>query len=517
MHDDMQPIRLYEMDQCFKDGQIPCRWTANLGLGYGYPLYIFYSPLAYYAMEAVHLVGFPILISIKIIFILSFILSGLTMFLLARELWGSAGGFVSAAFYIYAPYHAVDTYVRGAVGEFWALIFLPLVLWAILKCIKMYSKKYALLLALSTAGILLSHNLTFIAFAPTALIWTFLLLTYYKKWRLFPKLMLSILSGVLLSAFYTIPLTIEKPLVHLDSMISGYFNYLAHFATITQLFFSGHWGYGPSQLGPFDNLSLSIGTLHWLLVVASLIILLKSKIYQKNRWLLIIIPFFLTIFTFSIFLTHSRSTFIWQTLDYLKYFQFPWRFLTLTILSASVLAGFPLFVVKKISHKIGISAILIMLVILFNANYFRPQNYIQITDQQKLSGKNWLIQTSASIYDYLPQTVTAPPANQAPNLPEIISGNAQINAFQKGSNWQAGTITAVSSATIQLPLFDYPGFKLLVDNQPTTFNHQNFLGLVSFQVAPGVHTFKISLADSPDRLIADILTIIGLLSLLLYV
>jgi len=70
MHDDMQPIRVLEMDKCFKDGQIPCRWVPDLGYGYGYPLYIYYSPLAYYLMEIFHLIGFSILNSIKIEFIL---------------------------------------------------------------------------------------------------------------------------------------------------------------------------------------------------------------------------------------------------------------------------------------------------------------------------------------------------------------------------------------------------------------------------------------------------------------
>src|SRR3972149_6939967 len=35
------------------------------------------------------------------------------------------GGVLSAIFYIWAPYHAVDVYVRGAMNEAWALVFFP--------------------------------------------------------------------------------------------------------------------------------------------------------------------------------------------------------------------------------------------------------------------------------------------------------------------------------------------------------------------------------------------------------
>ena len=47
-HDDVSIIRLYEMDRCFKDGQIPCRWVPDLGNLYGYPLFNYYAPLPYY-------------------------------------------------------------------------------------------------------------------------------------------------------------------------------------------------------------------------------------------------------------------------------------------------------------------------------------------------------------------------------------------------------------------------------------------------------------------------------------
>ena len=30
-HDDVQVIRLYEMNKCFTDHQLPCRWVPDLG------------------------------------------------------------------------------------------------------------------------------------------------------------------------------------------------------------------------------------------------------------------------------------------------------------------------------------------------------------------------------------------------------------------------------------------------------------------------------------------------------
>src|SRR5688572_23537107 len=48
MHDDVQVMRLYQMERCFQDGQIPCRWVPDMGAGYGHPLYNYHPVFAYY-------------------------------------------------------------------------------------------------------------------------------------------------------------------------------------------------------------------------------------------------------------------------------------------------------------------------------------------------------------------------------------------------------------------------------------------------------------------------------------
>ncbi len=63
----------------------------------------------------------PLLIGIGII------LSAIFMYLLAKEIFGEIGGIISSVAYIFAPYHSVDIYVRGAFPEFWSFVFLPLI------------------------------------------------------------------------------------------------------------------------------------------------------------------------------------------------------------------------------------------------------------------------------------------------------------------------------------------------------------------------------------------------------
>ncbi|MDD4106997.1 MAG: hypothetical protein PHX84_03615, partial [Candidatus Shapirobacteria bacterium] len=127
MHDDMQMIRQLEMEKCLKDGQIPCRWTPDLGYGYGYPLFNFYPPMPYLVGQIYRTVGFSFLTSIKLTAITQIILSSLFIYLLSSSIFGPIGGFISSLFYTYAPYHALNIFVRGAMNEAWAAVFFPLI------------------------------------------------------------------------------------------------------------------------------------------------------------------------------------------------------------------------------------------------------------------------------------------------------------------------------------------------------------------------------------------------------
>jgi len=462
-------------------------------------------------MEIIHLLGFQIIDSVKIGFILSFIFSGFSMFLLGRSLWGDLGGLVSALFYVYAPYRASDVYSRGAVGEFWALVFLPLIFWAILEFIKKEKFKYISFLALSFAGLLLTHNITSLAFTPWAILWGVFLCFFFRKKRLLSKLLLGGLWGFGLASFFILPVIFERHFVHIESMISGYFNYLAHFVSLKQLFFSSFWGYGSSELGPYDDLSFAIGTLHWLFAFLAIII---AFLLRKDDKFSFLVAFFLgAVFFFSAFMTHQRSVFIWNSLPFLSYFQFPWRFLVLVTFSSSILAGLIVGKIKTPEISFLMGFLMVFGVIFLNAFYFRPNEWYDISDKEKLSGALWERQLTTSIFDYLPIFAKSPPVKKAPSFPEIISGEGEVKEFRKGTNWQEGIISAKEEGVeVRLPLFYFPNFKVWVDGRETVIRYDNELGLITFDLPQGEHQFFAKLKNTLVRNLGDIFTLLSILS-----
>src|SRR3989344_260848 len=159
MHDDTQVVRVDQMFQALRLGQFPVRFVPDLGYGYGYPIFNFYNPLPYYFGSGFMFLGLDALIATKIMFIFPILLSGLTMYLLTRRYFSHLAALTAGLFYVYAPYHAVQVYIRGAVAEYWAYALLPLCLYAFLS-------RRRLLATISLALLILSHNLTAFMFIP---------------------------------------------------------------------------------------------------------------------------------------------------------------------------------------------------------------------------------------------------------------------------------------------------------------------------------------------------------------
>lgn len=511
-HDDVQVIRLHQMDKCFKDLQIPCRWVPDLGGMYGYPIFNYYAPLPYYFGEIVYLLTGSLLISVKVMFALSFLGSFIFMYLLARRFWGEIGGSFSAIFYSFAPYHAVDFYIRGAMGEMWGLLFFPALLWAVFRLHDKPKIINLLLTSIFVAALITSHNLSAFIFLPVVLILIIILFFKDRQIKFIWFAMASVILGLFLSAFYTLPMIFEKNLVHVDSTTSGYFYFTEHFKGIKRLILDQRWGYGSSVRevpgGERDNISFQIGTAHligWLLSLFSL-----KFLWKTNRQTALLIIFSSIVILLSIYMINPRSVSIWKMIEPLKFLQFPWRLLMLIILFISFVSGSIFLYLKSSRAKLWVFFSLIGTVVLLNFSYFRPEKFIQISEKELLTGKNWDRQIKRSILDYLPKSAKEPPAELADKRYEIVTGEAKVYDFKEGSNWISFKMETSGHTIIKLSQYYFPDWKIRVNNEEIKFNYKNnHLGLMNFILGKGSYQIEARLYNTPIRTMANFLTILG--------
>jgi len=483
-----------------------------MGYGYGYPQFNYYAPGVYYLGEVFHLVGFQFVDVVKILFIIGFVLSGIFMYVLVREIFGELPALVASLFYVYGPVRAVQVYVRGSLSEFWVAVFFPLVVWAAIKLVKSQKNNHLVLFSLSVGSMFVIHNLLPWFFLPVSLFIALFFLPKKNKLKSVTKLFWGIVLAFGLAAFFLIPVFLEIGYVHTETLLGGYFDYRRHFVSIKQLFLANNWGFGSSDIGSGDELNLALGLLHWPVAFLGILVLLAKR--KLDGIAKLVIPTSLAFLVF-VFLIHSRSHFVWEMFAVLAYLQFPWRFLVLTNFLLALLVGISAF---YFSENKKIAFVLVGLVFVFYGSFFAPKDWFPLSDREKFSGSNWERQLTISIFDYLPVSASAPPESKASELPEVLEGEASLLSYTRGSNFQEGKVVSTGKSLLRIPIFDFPGMVASVDGYEVPVlndcrGQKNCLGLVTIEVPSGEHIVKVRLTDTLPRTLGNVISLVSLIFL----
>lgn len=528
MHDDELIARLYGLHQALLGGQFPPRWIEGLGFGFGYPFYNFYPPLVYYVGEIFHFLGFSLINSTKIVMGLGFVLSGVFMYLLANQFFNKAAALISAVFYIYAPYHALDLYVRGALAEFYAFVFAPALFWSTYKLIKKSNLIWLAINSLFLAGLLLSHNLTAIIVIP----FNFVFFAYFCSWeknkkKTWLKYLLSGLVFVGLTAFFWMPALVEKKYTLVNEILTRELaSYRLHFVYLRQLWHSP-WGYGGSIFGLEDGISFEIGKLH--LIFALLSIPLTILLLKRKRWLGFVLGLFLVLLGLSIYMSSFHSQFIWDLLKPLWYLQFPWRFLILAVFFSSLIAGGVVDYLGQLLKKRylywSMLVVILSLVILNNYRYFQPSRYLSVSDGNYLTDTELKWRVSKMSFEFIPNTVatklsdigtTQIDINEdeiAEDVFKVVSGDVQARETLNTSHRKI--LATQGKGVIQFQTYYFPGWQAYVDGEAVPANPSGKLKLITVDIPEGEHQVEIIFTNTMIRSIANYLSLVSLAFLFL--
>jgi len=330
-HDGQDHVaRITNFYQNLQEGVLVPRWAGKLNWGYGHPILMFLYPIPSYLTSLFHYVGFSLVDSIKILFGIAFIASGLTMYLWIRNFLNPVAGFVAGILYMFAPYRFIDMYTRGAIGEHVAFVFPPLVLYFLLKSSKRNSYWYLFGGSLSLAGLILSHNAISLMFIPIIFLYSFYL---YFQTKIKRKFLISvgaiIFFGFSLAAFFWMPALLEGKYTLRDKIIAG--GYKTRFVPFLNLIRD------PEVYDGNIPFSMQVGVIQWVIILLSP--LTMFYLYKKKNILWIMIIGLLSIFIVSAFLIIEPSRVVWQNIQLLQNFQFPWRFLSVTVFVTAVLGA----------------------------------------------------------------------------------------------------------------------------------------------------------------------------------
>lgn len=522
MHDNAQVQRVYEVHKALFDGMFPVRWSADLGYGYGYPMFNYYAPLVYYLGALFYSIGFSAILSIKVVLVVGIILSGLGMFLLARKTWGTMAGLVASVLYIYLPYHALDMYVRGDFTEAFAYSLMPLLFYILIRVSETLKWQFVIYTSVCYAAIILSHNLTAFMISPFLLIFSAYLIYRQKqqrRQRVF-YLLLGLICGLLLSAFYWLPALTEIRYTNVQSVLQGGSDFHSNFVCPSQLWDSP-WMYGGSVPGCVDGLSFRIGKLHVIVSIAAFIVSLvvfllkKSVLERKTIWQMSGI---FSGLLFTVYMTLSFSLPIWNSLPFLVYFQFPWRFLLLVGFFSSLAGGFLICLIQNVSKKfiafkyvhLILAAIIICLSIGIYSKLFIPQYKYFLPDQYYTSHKNLTWNTSKDSDEYLPVGLQKPKSEKEALSYHPLTTNTPIfvkDLIQKTGFMRATVLTPISQNLV-LHIASFPAWHTYIDAKEVIYIP--IKKGIQIRIPPGLHQIDVVFKQTPIEVASDSISLAGI-------
>lgn len=447
-------IRLSAFFQSFREGQFPVRFLGRLNHSYGYPVANFLYPGFLYLGSFIHILGFSFPDTIKIILIGSVLTAVLFIYFWLKTSFSSLASFAGALGFLFAPYLVFDMYKRGSVGEILALAAAAAGFYSLDT-----GKRW--LFPLVVGFLIISHNSLALLILP--------MFIGYILARRVKGFWLPLVIGIGTATFFWFPALFERRYVVFDAVtVSNPADYFV----------------GGNSL----NLLGIVGAITLLLV------LFKQKVVRSSLgW------FFLLVSVISFFLATSVSAPIWKMTFMVKLLQFPYRTLVLALLSGSWLVAALLeYTSKSYQWKLLALFLILWLIPLWSTT-------TKVQTVAKPEGFYTTNEATTTVADeYMPRWVTRQLRERGRQKLEFLKGNGEINYQTVTSQRLEATVAVKAESVLQLNTVYYPGWGVVIDDNPVHIDYLTSEGLILVKVPPGKHRLVAEFHETLPRFIADL-------------
>jgi 6-pyruvoyl-tetrahydropterin synthase related domain len=299
-------------------------WLAESNGGYGDPSFRFYPPALYYLLAGARFLIGNWYGATLLAFTAVSIFGGLGMYFWTRSFLPSSAAAWAGIFYALAPYHVNQLYQATLLAEWAGSAVLPFVFGFVERVCERGKSR-------DIAGLAASYSLLVFTHLPLAVIGSIALLVYVlmklngpEKLRKLAKLSVAVGLGLSVSAIYWVTMISEIKWIGIndvdpDPSVDYRYNFLF------------------STLSP-DNLSV-----WWMNILAVMTVLLCAPallfFFRSATSLRRVIRPVIVITAVALFMSLPLSRPIWGVLRPLQETQFPWRWLAIFSMGASIIAA----------------------------------------------------------------------------------------------------------------------------------------------------------------------------------
>ena len=308
-------------------------WSLNRNFGFGGMELRLYPPVSHYALGVFYLLAGDWQIATFLTLSFFTFVGGLGVYFWAREYMPSGQAVFAGCIYNLLPYHLTQIYNTFFYAEFIGSCVLPFTFLFISRVCRRGKASDVAGLAVSFAVLILTHLPLTVIGAICFTVYGLSLLTREKIVSQIGKLAAGSFLGLAASSFFWIKVIQEKDLMAKTSVYPDpWLDYRLHFLLTPIQTFEGDLQETIFNLSLlyYDLMLLSAVVLALFCTVPFLIGKTASLKSMKGVWL---------VFALSVFLAVPFSRFVWDHFPLLQEVQFPWRWLAIISLTASVLSA----------------------------------------------------------------------------------------------------------------------------------------------------------------------------------
>jgi hypothetical protein len=522
------------------------RWLMGMNEGLGSPVFYYYPPVPFFLTSLLRpffpgdLHGWH---QLGLSASLALIASGFCAYLWLKDLTGRNSALVAAVLYMATPYHlAADLYIRGSFAEYWAFVWMPVILFFTNKIVN--ANKLAVAgLAVSYALLVMTHLPTTLIFSPIPVCYALYVSGRVQKLRVTGKVLAGLALGMGLSAVFLWPAMTTQHLVLLDRMTTGYFSYknwllFANFSLWTE-----------------EKVPLLLLTLDLAAIGCCAFVVARLHPHKLTRQLS---RFWLVMALASIFMMTDLSRPIWLIFPVVQKIQFPWRFNAILSLATTALLALSIHSFRKSRSAMSAShvptqparVILLIAAWIPTTGWAIWRSYpFHNPSQEEIDYKNREIEQKREVPEYYPRWNTAMAEmdwetssnekdwDESMNRKfeslwqrvgqsegslskfKIVEGTGQVRI----NSWRPGHIDlqveTQAGIKIDISQFYFPNWTAHLPGESSNLTIQPSQpdGLISLSIPPGTHKVLLEMKRSQAETTGQIISLISLVIALTYV
>ena len=460
--------RIYGLAGGIRLGDFPVRIQPDWIGGYGYPVSVFYGDALLYFPAVLYILKVPLIYAYKIYVCGINVATVLVAYYCFKKISGNKYiGVVTSSVYSLSIYRISNLYLRAAVGEYTAMLFLPLVIlgmWEIFTADshgKGYKHKW-IILCIGMSGLIQSHILScemVIFFLVMTCL--FLIRSIFKK-KVLSVLVKSVVAVLCLNAGFLLSFLEYAGQSFKIFNKNSFYKIQQYGLSIFELFTVGTTGYGVAQTNQMgQKIPLSLGFSVMLIIVSSIIIMIYCRQWKQGEKK----QFIFALGMAGAAIVLSTNVFPWDRLGMIPALkmlvgalQFPFRFMAIAMVFIALLTCLMLCKLKEVVSEHWYKIVMAGLCIICAYQSLQFEDYIlRNTDSYvKYDGAEWVevtIKNYGDAYCYEGTDVGEALRDSS------ISGTVEIlNVDRKDTDF---TVTCKGSEEgyLELPIFYYPGYQ----------------------------------------------------------